>query len=68
MTLKIHQKLLLTGAAGGLGQALRERLKANCSVLRLSDVKAFGAVGPGEEIVLADLADPAAVNAMVNGP
>ena len=67
MTLKIHQKLLLTGAAGGLGQALRERLKANCSVLRLSDVKAFGAVGPGEEIVLADLAETAAVDAMVNG-
>ena len=27
MTLKVHKKLLLTGAAGGLGQALRERLK-----------------------------------------
>ena len=67
MTLKVHQKLLLTGAAGGLGQALRERLKANCAVLRLSDVKAFGAVGPSEEMVLADLADPAAVDAMVSG-
>lgn len=67
MTLKVHQKLLLTGAAGGLGQALRERLKSNCSVLRLSDVKAFGAAVPGEEIVLADLADAAAVHAMVAG-
>ena len=38
MTIQVHEKLLLTGAAGGLGKALRERLKANCSVLRLSDV------------------------------
>ena len=67
MTLKVHEKLLLTGAAGGLGQALRDRLKANCSVLRLSDVKAFGAAGPSEEIMLADLADAAAVDAMVSG-
>ena len=67
MTLKVHEKLLLTGAAGGLGQALRERLKANCSVLRLSDVKAFGAAGLKEEIMLADLADAAAVDAMVSG-
>ena len=58
---------MLTGATGGLGQALRERLKANCSALRLSDVQAFGAPAPGEEIVLADLADAAAVYAMVKG-
>jgi nucleoside-diphosphate-sugar epimerase len=37
MTIKVHSTLLLTGAAGGLGQALRPRLKANCDVLRLSD-------------------------------
>ena len=67
MTLKVHQKLLLTGAAGGLGQALRERLKANCDVLRLSDRVAFGAVAEREEIMLADLADAQAVNAMVQG-
>ncbi len=67
MSLKVHKKLLLTGAAGGLGQALRERLKANCSVLRLSDVKAFGAASPSEEIVLADLANASAVDAMVSG-
>ena len=67
MTLKVHEKLLMTGAAGGLGQALRERLKANCWVLRLSDVKAFGVAGPGEEIVLADLADASAVDVMVSG-
>ncbi|SFC10338.1 uronate dehydrogenase [Polaromonas sp. OV174] len=67
MTIKVHEKLLLTGAAGGLGKALRERLKANCTVLRLSDVQAFGEAAAGEEVVLADLADAAAVNQMVAG-
>lgn len=67
MTIKVHEKLLLTGAAGGLGKALRERLKANCSVLRLSDVQAFGEAAAGEEVVLADLADAAAVSEVVKG-
>lgn len=66
-TLKSHQKLLLTGAAGGLGQALRERLKANCDVLRLSDRVDLGVAGQNEEVVLADLADGDAVNTMVAG-
>ena len=64
---QVHKKLLLTGAAGGLGQALRERLKANCAVLRLSDVVALGNPGVNEEIALADLADAAAVDAAVKG-
>lgn len=67
MTIKSHTKLLLTGAAGGLGQVLRARLKANCDVLRLSDRTEFGAAGDHEEIVLADLADAQAVSAMVQG-
>ncbi len=67
MTIKNHHRLLMTGAAGGLGQAMREPLKANCEVLRLSDLAAFGAAQPGEEVVLADLADAQAVDAMVAG-
>jgi uronate dehydrogenase len=67
MTIKAHTKILLTGAAGGLGQALRTRLKANCDVLRLSDRADLGAAGDGEEVVLADLADAKAVNTMVQG-
>ncbi len=67
MNTKSHSKLLLTGAAGGLGQQLRERLRANCDVLRLSDRVAFGTAGQNEEIVLADLADADAVNTMVAG-
>ena len=67
MTIKVHDKLLLTGAAGGLGKALRERLKANCTVLRLSDREDFSAAGVGEEVVRADLADADAVDSMVKG-
>ena len=67
MTIKAHHKLLLTGAAGGLGRALRSRLKANCDVLRLSDRAEFGAAEAGEEVLLADLADATAVDAMVAG-
>ena len=64
---KTHRRILLTGAAGGLGTALRSRLPANCDVLRLSDKLAFGEPGAGEEIVLADLADAAAVDKAVAG-
>ena len=67
MTIKVHEKLLLTGAAGGLGTALRARLKVNCTVLRLSDREDFGPAAAGEEVVLADLADAAAVDRMVTG-
>jgi uronate dehydrogenase len=67
MTVKSHEKILLTGAAGGLGQVLRNRLKANCSVLRLSDRVAFGPAGAAEEIMLADLADEVSVDRMVAG-
>ncbi len=67
MTIKLHERILLTGAAGGLGQALRGRLKENCNVLRLSDRVAFGDAGPQEEVMLADLADADAVHAMVQG-
>lgn len=64
---KTHHRLLLTGAAGGLGTALRSRLGASCDVLRLSDKSAVGEAGPGEEVVLADLANAAEVDAMVAG-
>ena len=67
MTTKVHHTLLLTGAAGGVGTALRERLKANCTVLRLSDRMDFGPAQAGEEMALADLSDASAVSAIVQG-
>ena len=67
MSILSHNRILLTGAAGGLGQALRPRLKANCKVLRSADRVAFGLAGEQEELVLADLADADAVMAMMHG-
>ena len=67
MTINAHNRLLMTGAAGGLGQALRGRLKSNCAVLRLSDRAEFGPAQVHEELVLADLADADAVLAMMQG-
>ena len=60
-------RLLLTGAAGGLGRELRRRLPAHCTVLRLSDVASLGDAAPGEELVPADLADAGAVLSLLDG-
>ena len=60
-------RLLLTGAAGNLGRELRPRLARYCESLRLSHRSAMGEAGAGEEIVIADLADKADVDAMVAG-
>ncbi len=48
-------RLLLTGAAGGLGRQLRPRLKAHCAQLRLSDIADLGVAAAGEELVPAAL-------------
>ncbi|MET1078022.1 MAG: NAD(P)-dependent oxidoreductase [Pseudomonas sp.] len=62
------KRLLLTGAAGGLGQVLRERLQPYTEVLRLSDIAPLTAArGPHEEVVHCDLADKAAVDQLVDG-
>src|SRR5258706_8658112 len=61
------ERLLLTGAAGGLGKMLRERLKPHARVLRVSDRAPLGDSGPGEEVLQCDLADKAAVLGLVEG-
>ena len=60
-------RLLLTGAAGGLGRELRRRLGAHCRSLRLSDIADLGPAAPGEELCPADLADAGAVLALLEG-
>lgn len=60
-------RLLLTGAAGGLGRELRQRLKAYCDVLRVSDLADLGPAGPGEEVQQAALQDAAAMNTLLQG-
>jgi len=60
-------RLLLTGAAGGLGKVLRDSLKPFARTLRVSDIADLGVAGPGEEAIACNLADKAAVDALVQG-
>nr|WP_297355241.1 NAD(P)-dependent oxidoreductase [uncultured Caldimonas sp.] len=60
-------RLLLTGAAGGLGRELRGRLKRYCDTLRLSDIADLGTAAAGEELQPARLEDRAAVAGLVKG-
>jgi uronate dehydrogenase len=62
------QRLLLTGAAGGLGKVLRDGLKPWAEQMRLSDISAIEpALDETQAIVRCDLADKAAVDALVQG-
>ena len=60
-------RLLLTGAAGGLGRELRPRLRRLARVLRVSDLAAMAPAEAGEEVAGADLRDAVAVDAVVAG-
>lgn len=60
-------RLLLTGAAGGLGRELRPRLARYCRVLRVSDVAEMASAGAGEEVVRVALEDRAGVDALLEG-
>ena len=64
---RAFDRLLLTGAAGGLGRELRPRLGRLARTLRLSDVAPMDAAGAGEEVVVAALQDAAAVDRIVAG-
>jgi len=67
MTIKSHNRILLTGAAGGLGKVLRQSLKDNCNHLRTSDISDYGPAHAWEEIVKADLGDDVAMNDLLKG-
>lgn len=61
------KRLLLTGAAGGLGRELRKRLPRYCDTLRLSDIADLGAACAGEECIPLDLADASGVHRLLEG-
>nr|WP_314860103.1 NAD(P)-dependent oxidoreductase [uncultured Undibacterium sp.] len=63
---KPFKRILLTGAAGGLGRVLRERIKPWADIVRLSDICEIGEIREGEEFVKCDLSDKAAVLAMID--
>ncbi|MEP6942023.1 MAG: NAD(P)-dependent oxidoreductase [Betaproteobacteria bacterium] len=64
---KPFRRLLLTGAAGGLGRVLRPHLTRWTEQLRVSDLVDCGPATDGEEVISADLGDKKSVNALVAG-
>ncbi|TKC82945.1 NAD(P)-dependent oxidoreductase [Trinickia terrae] len=64
---KPFRRLLLTGAAGNLGRQLRGPLAAWADVVRVSDIAPLGEVAAHEEASIVDLADRAAVHALLEG-
>ena len=63
----MYSRILLTGAAGGLGSVLRPRLKKRCDVLRVSDLDNLGEANAGEEVMPVALQDRAAVTQLLAG-
>jgi len=63
----VFDRLLLTGAAGGLGRELRPRLRRLARVLRASDVAEMTPASEGEEVMTAALQDAGAVDRIVAG-
>lgn len=60
-------KVLITGAAGGIGRTLRAGLRNRYALLRLSDIAHLDAAGPGEETNRAELSSMAEVRQAVAG-
>ena len=61
------KRLLLTGAAGGLGQGLRPRLKSRCDILRVSDIADLGQAQAGEELMPMPLQDRSGMQRLLEG-
>jgi uronate dehydrogenase len=63
-----HQhRVLLLGAAGGIGGAIREGLAGRYSLMRLADIAPLTPAGDGEETVRADLLDMTTLVAAMTG-
>jgi uronate dehydrogenase len=61
------KRILLTGAAGGIGLVVREGLKDQYDLLRCLDIAPQNAAQVGEEIVQCDLRDIAALEQAMDG-
>jgi uronate dehydrogenase len=59
--------VLITGAAGTIGRALRQGLHGRVGTLRLLDLAPLGAPRPGEELLTGDIRDLDAVTAAMDG-
>lgn len=60
-------RVLITGAAGAVGTALRTGLRGAWRDLRLTDIRPLHDLASNEEMVVADVADRAALEEMMQG-
>jgi uronate dehydrogenase len=60
-------RILITGAAGKIGNALREGLRGGYPLIRLADIASLGASRKGEELVTTDIRDMAALEKAMAG-
>lgn len=59
--------VLITGAAGAIGTALRNGLRSGWRHLRLTDVRPIANPAPNEECIVADVSDRAACERLTQG-
>ncbi|HXV23116.1 MAG TPA: NAD(P)-dependent oxidoreductase [Alphaproteobacteria bacterium] len=60
-------RLLITGAAGRIGRALRAGLAGRYQLMRLTDIAPMTPAGPGEECVTADICDRSSMERLCSG-
>jgi uronate dehydrogenase len=61
------QRILITGAAGQIGRAVRQGLRGSYPLIRLIDVAPLGAAQGGEEVACVDIRDLAAMERAMAG-
>jgi uronate dehydrogenase len=61
------KRILITGAAGKIGNALRQYLRGNYSLIRLADIASLGSTTAGEELATTDIRDMAALEKAMVG-
>jgi uronate dehydrogenase len=62
-----NDRVLITGAAGEIGTALRHGMRANWRKLRLTDFRVISDLGANEEQVTSDISDRGALERMMEG-
>ncbi|HEY4174132.1 MAG TPA: NAD(P)-dependent oxidoreductase, partial [Rhodopila sp.] len=60
-------RILITGAAGAIGTALRDGLRPHWRHLRLTDIKPIQNLTNNEEAIVADVTDRPAIENMMQG-
>ena len=60
-------RILITGAAGKIGNALRQGLRGSYSLIRIADIASLGSSAAGEELAKTDIRDLAVLEHAMAG-